>query len=73
MFNFKALHLGHYAKSFCLRDTPRALGANTAYRAKKDIKEYIEKKEKRRQVHLIFIIIFDSLLFSNNRQCSAVM
>ncbi|XP_068227912.1 ATP-dependent DNA helicase DDX31-like [Palaemon carinicauda] len=47
MFNFKALHLGHYAKSMGLRDSPSALGASAAFRAKREIKEKREKKEKR--------------------------
>ena len=48
MFNFKALHLGHYAKSMGLRDSPAALGAGAAFRAKREMKERREKKEKRR-------------------------
>ena len=53
LFNFKALHLGHYAKSFGLRDTPKALGASSAYRAKLEKKEYHEKKEKKKQINIM--------------------
>ena len=51
IFNYKGLHQGHYAKSFCLRDAPSALGAGAAskvqavHRQKKEIRE---KKEKRK-------------------------
>lgn len=48
MFNFKALHLGHYAKSMGLRDSPAALGAGAAFRAKREMKERRERKEKKR-------------------------
>ncbi|XP_064114900.1 probable ATP-dependent RNA helicase DDX31 [Macrobrachium nipponense] len=50
MFNFKALHLGHYAKSMGLRDTPSALGASAAFKAKREIKEKREKKEKKMRI-----------------------
>ncbi|KAK7068938.1 ATPdependent RNA helicase [Halocaridina rubra] len=50
MFSFKALHLGHYAKSMGLRDTPAALGASAALRAKREIKERAEKKEKKKKM-----------------------
>lgn len=48
MFNFKALHLGHYAKSMGLRDAPSTLGAAAAFRAKREMKERRERKEKKR-------------------------
>lgn len=48
MFNFKALHLGHYAKSMGLRDAPGTLGAAAAFRAKREMKERRERKEKKR-------------------------
>ena len=47
MFNFKRLHLGHYAKSMGLRETPGALGASAAFKAKREIKEKKERKEKK--------------------------
>lgn len=53
MFNFKALHLGHYAKSMGLRDSPAALGAGAAFRAKKEMKERREKKEKKRKIQVM--------------------
>lgn len=53
LFNFKALHLGHYAKSMGLRDTPQALGASVAFRAKKESKERRERKEKIKSVNVM--------------------
>ncbi|XP_045598838.2 ATP-dependent DNA helicase DDX31 [Procambarus clarkii] len=53
MFSFKALHLGHYAKSMGLRDTPAALGASAAFRAKREMKERRERKEKRRKIRVM--------------------
>ncbi|XP_069940807.1 ATP-dependent DNA helicase DDX31-like [Cherax quadricarinatus] len=53
MFSFKALHLGHYAKSMGLRDAPSALGASAAFKAKKEIKEKHERKEKRRKIQVM--------------------
>lgn len=53
MFNFKALHLGHYAKSMGLRDSPGALGAGAAFKAKREMKERREKKEKKRKIQVM--------------------
>lgn len=53
MFNFKALHLGHYAKSMGLRDSPGSLGASAAFKAKKEFKERREKKEKRKKIQMM--------------------
>lgn len=53
MFNFKALHLGHYAKSMGLRDSPAALGAGAAFKAKREMKERREKKEKKRKIQVM--------------------
>ncbi|XP_076062134.1 ATP-dependent DNA helicase DDX31 [Oratosquilla oratoria] len=53
MFNFKSLHLGHYAKSTGLREAPSALGASAAMRARKEMKEKREKKEKYRNVNVM--------------------
>ncbi|XP_027220877.2 ATP-dependent DNA helicase DDX31 [Penaeus vannamei] len=53
MFSFKALHLGHYAKSMGLRDTPSALGASAAFKAKREFKEKRERKEKRKRIQVM--------------------
>ncbi|XP_042219617.1 probable ATP-dependent RNA helicase DDX31 [Homarus americanus] len=53
MFNFKALHLGHYAKSMGLRDTPAALGASAAFKAKREMKEKRERKENRKRIRVM--------------------
>ncbi|CAL4135053.1 unnamed protein product, partial [Meganyctiphanes norvegica] len=53
LFNFKALHLGHYAKSMGLRDSPQALGASVAFRKKKEFKERKERKEKIKSVKIM--------------------
>ncbi|XP_050728158.1 probable ATP-dependent RNA helicase DDX31 isoform X2 [Eriocheir sinensis] len=53
MFNFKALHLGHYAKSMGLRDAPGTLGAAAAFRAKREMKERRERKEKKRKIQVM--------------------
>ena len=46
VFNFKKLHLGHYAKSFALRDAPTSLGAGAAMRAQAVHKSKQEKKQR---------------------------
>ncbi|XP_047493925.1 probable ATP-dependent RNA helicase DDX31 [Penaeus chinensis] len=53
MFSFKALHLGHYAKSMGLRDTPSALGASAAFKAKREFKEKRERKERRKRIQVM--------------------
>lgn len=53
MFNFKALHLGHYAKSMGLRDSPAALGAGAAFKAKREMKEKRERREKKRKIQVM--------------------
>lgn len=44
---FKELHLGHIAKSLCLRDTPQALGAGAYLRPQK----YHESNKLSRHQH----------------------
>ncbi|KAK3872445.1 hypothetical protein Pcinc_022474 [Petrolisthes cinctipes] len=53
MFNFKALHLGHYAKSMGLRDAPGALGAGAAFKAKREKKERTEFRERRKRIQVM--------------------
>lgn len=47
IFNVKALHLGHVAKSFALREPPSELIARDV-RGRKDMKKYIVKEKKQK-------------------------
>lgn len=50
IFHVKDLHLGHYAKSFALREAPSVLGAGIAFKAQTLHREKKEKNERREKI-----------------------